>query len=276
MNAKYFFIHLFLFICVISVGFASCRSIGFSGTGGTITDTVVLEHQREVARLEEQNRQLAERLDRYHSVIGASVGRLENIGERAAEVGGDIDDIISLFGQYQRGVEQLIADYNRLQNEVRGAEWTASCNRHYWGGDNSFQNRGVYFIREASSDSALAGYFALVLRGRKDEKLIFLLILAVGFAGFVSAIAARPSGAQSLDMVMTGYDVYEAIVTPDMVSSDMPLCIELSAGYLALPDFYMIDVPAGEPQRYPLIKPIVVKGQRAFILLKQGDYWLLI
>ncbi len=100
--------------------------------------------------------------------------------------------------------------------------------------------------------------------------------LAVGFAGFVSAIAARPSGAQSLDMVMTGYDVYEAIVTPDMVSSDMPLCIELSAGYLALPDFYMIDVPAGEPQRYPLIKPIVVKGQRAFILLKQGDYWLLI
>ena len=119
--ASSFELYFIIFGCVC-VGFNSCRSIDFSGSGGTITDTAILEHQREVARLEEQNRQLAERLDRYHSVIDASLGRLENIGERAAEVGGDIDDIISLFGQYQRGVEQLIADYNRLQNEGRRTE----------------------------------------------------------------------------------------------------------------------------------------------------------
>ncbi len=108
---------LILFIIFgMCAGLSSCRSTG------TVADPTVLAHQREVTRLEEQNRQLADRLDRYDSVIGASVGRLENIGERAAEMGDDIVDLIVLFGQYQRGVEQLIADYNRLQNEVRGTE----------------------------------------------------------------------------------------------------------------------------------------------------------
>ena len=108
---------LILFIIFgMCAGLSSCRSTG------TVADPTVLAHQREVTRLEEQNRQLADRLDRYDSVIGASVGRLENIGERAAEMGDDIVDLIVLFGQYQRGVEQLIADYNRLQNEAGRSE----------------------------------------------------------------------------------------------------------------------------------------------------------
>ena len=105
------------------------------------------------------------------------------------------------------------------------------------------------------------------------NKLIFLLVLALAMVRMVSAVgSAYPSGDLPLDGVMSEYGADGFAVTPDTVPVDM--LFEQPAGFLSLPDFYMINVPAGKPQSYPLVEPITAKGQWVFIPPKQGDYWL--
>jgi chromosome segregation ATPase len=103
-----------LLIAGVSV---SCSLFGGCATAGPAGRSVT-EHTREVIELENANRELQERIDKYDSVIRAGVGRLENLGERAAEMGGTVDELIDLFGQYQRGVSELRNDYRELKESV--------------------------------------------------------------------------------------------------------------------------------------------------------------
>jgi chromosome condensin MukBEF ATPase and DNA-binding subunit MukB len=77
----------------------------------------ILEHQREIAQLEERNNDLERRLDKYDDVVTASVDRLEAIGTRVQGMGSTIDEVIGLFGEYQRAVEQLIQNYRSIREE---------------------------------------------------------------------------------------------------------------------------------------------------------------
>jgi hypothetical protein len=91
--------------------FGSCATAGPAGQP-------VTDHTREVIELEATNRQLQDRLDKYDSVIGTGIDRLENLGERAEEMGGTVDELIDLFGQYTRGVNDFISDYNELKESI--------------------------------------------------------------------------------------------------------------------------------------------------------------
>jgi prefoldin subunit 5 len=107
---------LFLFIFIIGAGFNSCQSTG------TVIDSAILDHQRQIDELEGRNTDLTARLDKYDSIVGSSVEKLEDIGRRAAEMGDEIDNIIYLFGLYQSEVQRLVTDYNSLQNQTGGTQ----------------------------------------------------------------------------------------------------------------------------------------------------------
>jgi hypothetical protein len=79
--------------------------------------------------------------------------------------------------------------------------------------------------------------------------LIFLLLMVGMVAAFVSAAAvpAHPPGAVAPEMVLSGYSVYENVVTPDTVLAVQP------ASFLAVPVYN--DNGLGLPQ---IIKPVMV------------------
>ena len=66
----------------------------------------VLSYQRQVALLEA-------RVDYYENTIRATVRRLESIRGTAESIDGTVDELIRLFDEYQRTVEQLI-EQNRI------------------------------------------------------------------------------------------------------------------------------------------------------------------
>jgi|LSPZ01.1.fsa_nt_gi hypothetical protein len=93
------------------------------------------------------------------------------------------------------------------------------------------------------------------------KKLIFLLLMAVAAVGLVSAAtgAAHPPGASALEMVLSGYSVYENVVTPDTVLAVQPIVIALLA------DFQVVPVYNGDG--LPIFKLLAVAKQ-------DNDYWL--
>jgi hypothetical protein len=90
----------------------SCAS---SGPGA---DRLVLDHQQQITKLEDRNQDLERRLDQYDSAVGSSIEQLEAIGERARGMEGTVDEIIALFGEYQRRVDELTQAYNDIKNEA--------------------------------------------------------------------------------------------------------------------------------------------------------------
>jgi hypothetical protein len=79
-------------------------------------DSLVLSHQRETAQLEARIADYQRRLEQYDSVVTASTEQLETIRARTAGSLGTVDELIQLFGEYQREVERLISAYNAIKN----------------------------------------------------------------------------------------------------------------------------------------------------------------
>jgi cell division protein FtsB len=90
----------------------SCKS---TGPG---VDRTILEHQRQVTELEARNQALERRIAQYDSAIGSAVTSLEDIRARSVGMEGTVDELIDLFDQYQRGVEQLARAYNDIKNQT--------------------------------------------------------------------------------------------------------------------------------------------------------------
>jgi chromosome segregation ATPase len=95
-----------LIFAIIAVAMA-CTSTG--------AGSAVLEHQRQVDELEARNQDLERRLAQYNDVVGRGVAELEAVRTRSIGLEGEVDEIIDLFEQYQRGVEQLTRAYNELR-----------------------------------------------------------------------------------------------------------------------------------------------------------------
>ena len=116
MNEKkicFIFVLLYLFVASI---FSGCKSTRVS------TDENILYYQRKVDELEATVRIYEQRITIADEQIRNDFESLKYLGERAETVGDTIDELIELFAEYQRGVEQLLRDYNTLRNEVKGID----------------------------------------------------------------------------------------------------------------------------------------------------------
>ena len=116
MNEKKIcFIFVFLYLFVASI-FSGCKSTRVS------TDENILYYQRKVDELEATVRLYEQRVTIADEQIRNDIESLKYLGERAETNGDTIDELIELFAEYQRGVEQLLRDYNTLRNEVKGID----------------------------------------------------------------------------------------------------------------------------------------------------------
>lgn len=113
MNEKKVYnIFVILLFCIFFV-FTGCKSTRVS------TDENILYYQRKVDELEATVRLYEQRITVADEQIRNDLESLKYLGERAKTVGDTIDELIELFAEYQRGVEQLLRDYNSLRNEIK-------------------------------------------------------------------------------------------------------------------------------------------------------------
>ena len=116
MNEKKIcFIFVFLYLFVASI-FSGCKSTRVS------TDENILYYQRKVDELEATVRLYEQRITIADEQVRNDLESLKYLGERAKTVGDTIDELIELFAEYQRGVEQLLRDYNTLRNGIKGLD----------------------------------------------------------------------------------------------------------------------------------------------------------
>ena len=116
MNEKKICFILVLLYLVVACIFSGCKSTRVS------TDENILYYQRKVDELEATVRLYEQRITIADEQIRNDLDSLKYLGERAKTVGDTIDELIELFAEYQRGVEQLLRDYNTLRNEVKGLD----------------------------------------------------------------------------------------------------------------------------------------------------------
>lgn len=113
MNEKKFCLVFVVLYIAVACLFSGCKSARIS------TDENILYYQRKVSELEATVRLYEQRITIADEQIRNDLESLKNLGERAKTVGATIDELIELFAEYQRGVEQLLRDYNTLRNEVK-------------------------------------------------------------------------------------------------------------------------------------------------------------
>lgn len=116
MNEKKICFILVLLYLLVAYIFSGCKSTRVS------TDENILYYQRKIDELEATVRLYEQRITIADEQIRNDLESLKYLGERAKTVGDTIDELIELFAEYQRGVEQLLRDYNTLRNEVKGID----------------------------------------------------------------------------------------------------------------------------------------------------------
>ena len=119
MNEKKICFILVILYLLVACFFSGCKSTRVS------TDENLLYYQRKVDELEATVRLYEQRITIADEQIRNDLDSLKYLGERAKTVGDTIDELIELFAEYQRGVEQLLRDYNTLRNEVKGLDKSA-------------------------------------------------------------------------------------------------------------------------------------------------------
>lgn len=113
MNEKKICLIFVILYLLVAYLFSGCKSTRVSA------DENILYYQRKVAELEATVRLYEQRITIADEQIRNDLESLKYLGERAETVGDTIDELIELFAEYQRGVEQLLRDYNTLRNETK-------------------------------------------------------------------------------------------------------------------------------------------------------------
>lgn len=114
MNEKKVCFIIVLLYIFTACFFSGCKSPRVS------TNENILYYQRKIDELEATVRLYEQRITIADEQVRNDFEYLKYLGERAETVGDTIDELIELFAEYQRGVEQLLRDYNTLRNEVKG------------------------------------------------------------------------------------------------------------------------------------------------------------
>lgn len=103
---------ILVFLLISTCICTGCASLSRQGAGA---QPDVLAHQEQVTRLED-------RVRLYEAATDRTISQLEDIRLRAAKTETTIDDVISLFNEYQRVVEQFIFDYKQVRAEIKVQE----------------------------------------------------------------------------------------------------------------------------------------------------------
>ena len=74
-------------------------------------DTTVLEYQRQIDSLES-------RISSYEQSTDYAIRELEIVTSRAKSVEGTIDELISLFDEYQRTIERILYNYRAAESKA--------------------------------------------------------------------------------------------------------------------------------------------------------------
>ena len=74
-------------------------------------DATVLEYQRQIDSLES-------RISSYEQSTDYAIRELEAITSRAESVEGTVDELISLFDEYQRTVERILCNYRTTESKA--------------------------------------------------------------------------------------------------------------------------------------------------------------
>lgn len=98
---------LFLFCPIFAHFTSSCNS-----TKRPIDDRNILKYQQEIDRLEEE-------LRTRDRTIESAVRELGAITSRSQSVEGTVDELIELFEEYQRRVDKLLYDYDKIRTETK-------------------------------------------------------------------------------------------------------------------------------------------------------------
>lgn len=140
MNEKKICIIFIILYLVTAYIFSGCKSTRVSA------DENILYYQRKIDELEATVRLYEQRIAIADEQIRNDLESLKYLGDRAKTVGDTIDELIELFAEYQRGVEQLLRDYNTLRNEVK--ELPKGSNNSTVGYSNKIIGYGsrIYFI----------------------------------------------------------------------------------------------------------------------------------
>lgn len=94
-----FYAIFFLFLCT---GCVSRRAV----------DNTIIDYQRKIDRLEST-------IQQYDTALGTAAEELGRLKDRSQGMEGDIDYIIKLFDDYQRGVTRLIQNYYKIRDEAK-------------------------------------------------------------------------------------------------------------------------------------------------------------
>ena len=113
MNEKKFCLILIILYLSVAYIFSGCKSTRVSA------DENLLYYQRKIDELEATVRLYEQRITIADEQIRNDLESLKCLRDRAKTIGDTIDELIELFAEYQRGVEQLLRDYNTLRNEVK-------------------------------------------------------------------------------------------------------------------------------------------------------------
>lgn len=112
---------IFIFICALF-----CSTLLLSGCCSTRNGTNgnVLSYQQQIDRLEEE-------LRNRDRTVETAVRELGVITSRSNSMEGTVDELIQLFGEYQRRVEQLLYDYNKIRTEAKNTNEYYNSTSYY-------------------------------------------------------------------------------------------------------------------------------------------------
>lgn len=142
----------FLIACACCLLCLACTSTGTNA--GTSTDTAILNYQKQINRLENE-------LNSRDRAIENGVRRLEGITERCTIETGTIDEIIELFDEYQRGIEQLLYDYYRTDTGVKTKDTDNKLPAIYIYNKACWDDYWIYYLRKGYQTTKVAGHSTL-------------------------------------------------------------------------------------------------------------------
>lgn len=105
-----------MYAIVVCFVFTSCCT-----TNRAITDNAVIEYSRQLAILENGIEEYGESVAGVRASITTVYEEIGRVREGATSISLTIEDTIILFDEYQRAVERLLQDYDRLRDQVAAA-----------------------------------------------------------------------------------------------------------------------------------------------------------
>lgn len=141
---------LIAYVCCLL--YMSCTSTN----AGTSTDTAVLNYQKQIDRLENE-------LNSRDRAIENGIRRLESITERCTIETGTVDEIIELFDEYQRGIEQLLYDYYKTDTRIKTKDTDNKLSANYTYSKIYWNDYRLHYLRKRDQTTKVARYSALTI-----------------------------------------------------------------------------------------------------------------